>query len=252
MSASLASRLRSGYAWALFTAILLPLVPVAFCASRVVRVRGSGGDRLRSLVARWLSAYALSSPLYSFHVEGRENLPTSGAYVLVANHESGLDVLCLFLLGSPARFLALDWVLGVPVVGRLFRWCEHIAMDATSREGRAIAMRQVHASLARGTPVAIFPEGRIPDPEEGLAEFRAGAFRAARENRVPVVPVVLSGTGKAWAPRAVVVEGRHEIYVKILPAVDASLAPQTPEQLTAAVREQMGAAAAALRRPADS
>lgn len=235
----LASRLRSGYAWLLFTAILLPLVPVAFCAASVAHARDSSGDRVRSLVARWLSVYALNSPLYRFLVEGRDNLPSSGAYVLVANHESGLDVLCLFLLGSPVRFVALDWVTRIPVVGWLFRWCEHIAMDPTSRETRALAMQQVEASLERGTPVAIFPEGRIPDPSEGLAEFRPGAFRAALHAGVPIVPVVLSGTGQAWAPRSVVVEGSHTIRVQILPAVDTNGGSQTAEELAARVRDEM-------------
>lgn len=243
---TLASRLRSGYAWALFTLILLPLIPVAFCAAKLGTMRGSGRDGLRRLVGRWLSVYALNSPLYDFRIEGREHLPSSGGYVLVSNHESGLDVLCLFLLGSPARFLSADWVTRIPVVGPLFRWCEYIALDPTSSESRARAMREVEASIEAGTPVAIFPEGRIPDSPGELAEFRLGAFRAALATGAPVVPVVLAGTGRAWAPRTVLVEGRHRIRIRILPPVVVVDAALTPEELASSVRGEMQAVAEVL------
>ena len=157
------------------------------------------------------------------------------------------DFLPGFLLGSPARFLSADWVTRIPAVGPLFHWCEYIAMDPASRESRARAMAEVARSLASGTPVAIFPEGRIPDPSEGLAEFRPGAFRAALEAGVPIVPVVLSGTGRAWAPRTVTVEGRHAIHIRVLPAIHATPGSQAPAQLAAFVRAEMERAVATLR-----
>ena len=233
----LASKVRSAYAWVLFTLILLPLVPVAGAVAALSPRTPSGRDGLRRLVARWLSVYARFSPLYDFRVEGREHLP-DGASVIVANHESGLDILCLFLLGSPARFLSAAWVRSIPVVGRLFRWSEHIAMDGARRESREAAMRMVAESLAAGTPVAIFPEGRIPEPGEGLADFRPGAFRAAIAARVPVVPVVLSGTGRAWAKGAWVVEGRHEVHVAVLPPVLPEPG-ESAESFAGQVRERM-------------
>jgi 1-acyl-sn-glycerol-3-phosphate acyltransferase len=247
MTSAFASRIRSGYAWIVFAVILLGLLPVAFFAAKIAQARGKSRNGLRRLVGRWLSVYAFHSPLYHFHIQGREHLPLEGAYVLVANHESGLDVLCLFLLGSPARFLSADWVTRIPAVGPLFHWCEYIAMDPASRESRARAMAEVARSLASGTPVAIFPEGRIPDPSEGLAEFRPGAFRAALEAGVPIVPVVLSGTGRAWAPRTVTVEGRHTIHIRVLPAIHATPGSQAPAQLAAFVRAEMERAVATLR-----
>ncbi len=192
-----------------------------------------------------MSLYARWSPLYDFEVRGRNTLPP-GACVIVANHESGLDILCLFLLGSPARFLSAEWVTGIPVVGRLFAWGEHIAMDGSRAESRELAMGRIAQSLREGTPVAIFPEGRIPEPGEGLADFRRGAFRAAIEGGVPVVPVVLSGTGRAWAKGAWVVEGRHRVHVEVLPTV-APAAGEAPEALAARVRDQMAGALERLR-----
>ena len=240
MSSPLVSRLRSAYAWVLFTVILLPLVPVAAVLARFGARGPVGGDRLRRVVARWISAYARWSPLYDFEIRGREHL-ASGPTVIVANHESGLDVLCLFVLGSPARFLSADWVARVPVVGFLFRAGEHIAMDGTRAESRDAAMATVHEALGAGTPVAIFPEGRIPAPGEGLADFRLGAFRAALAAKVSVTPVVLAGTGKAWAKGAWVVEGRHTIRIQVLPPI-VPRPDEDPEALAVRTRAAMAAA----------
>lgn len=244
-SSSLGSKVRSVYAWALFTLIVLPLVPVAGGLAWLDSRRGASRDGLRRVIARWISVYARLSPLYDFQVVGRERLPRLGGHVIVANHESGLDVLCLFLLGSPARFLSAEWVRSIPIVGLLFDWCEHIAMDPTTRVSREAATKTVTEAIEGGTPVAFFPEGRIPGPGEGLADFRLGAFRVALATGVPVLPVVLRGTGKAWAKGTWVVEGHHRVDVEVLPAVQPEPG-ETPELLAARVREQMAAALGAL------
>ena len=214
------STLRSVYAWALFGLILLPVFILAQAEAAVHALRGSRRDGLRRRVAKGLSLYARLSPLYDFRVEGREHLPRSGPYVLVANHESLLDPLCLFLLELPVRILASDRALRVPVVSTLFRACEHIGVDRSDPGSRKRALDTACSALEAGTPVAIFPEGQLPDTPGELATFHNGAFVAAQSCRVPIVPVVLSGTGRAWAPDTVVVTGRHEIGVRVLPPLD--------------------------------
>ena len=99
------SIVRSTVAWALLLAILLPLIPVLFLLPRLTRGIDPRRDGLRKFTAAWISTYAILTPLYRFHVEGRSKLPSAGPYVLVANHESGLDPLSLLLLRTPARFL---------------------------------------------------------------------------------------------------------------------------------------------------
>lgn len=231
------STLRSIYAWGLFGLILVPVFILAQLEAAAHSLRGTPRDGLRRRVARGLSRYARWSPLYDFRIEGREHLPTSGPYVLVSNHESLLDPLCFFLLETPARILASDRALRVPFVATLFRSCEHIGVNRSDADSRKRALDTACLALEDGTPVAIFPEGQLPSAPGEMAEFHTGAFVAAQSCGVPVVPVVLSGTGRAWAPDTVVVEGRHAIGIRVLAPLEPG--DGDPEDLARTVRSLM-------------
>jgi 1-acyl-sn-glycerol-3-phosphate acyltransferase len=235
------STLRSTYAWILLSVIVLPLFPVAFVHAILMRRRDADRSRLRVLVARWVSLYARSTPLYRFEVEHRDRIPATGPYVLVANHESGLDVLTLLYLRTTARFLADAWLFKVPLAGPLMQRCRHIRVDTSDRESGREALEEVGRSLAEGTPVAIFPEGRLmPD---GMGAFMAGAFVAAQRAGVPIVPVLLEGAGNAWRPGTLVVRGAHEIRIAVLPPVPAEdVKKLSTEALSARVRSDLLAA----------
>lgn len=235
------SIIRSIYAWLLLSVIMLPLFPAAWMFARLSRRSDPKRDRLRVLVASWVSLYARLTPLYGFHVENRERLPAHGAYVLIANHESGLDVLSLLYLRTRARFLAEKWIFKVPLAGPLMRACRHIPVKLGDKESGRSALEEVGRALAEGSPVAIFPEGELsPD---GMTQFRAGAFVAAKRAGVPIVPLLLEGTGAAWRPGTLVVRGRHEIRIAVLTAISAEqVASESPEALAERARAAILAA----------
>lgn len=232
------STIRSTYAWLLLSVIMLPLFPSAWLFAALTRRGDPKRDRLRVLVASWVSVYARLTPLYGFHVEHRERLPAEGAYVLIANHESGLDVLSLLFLRTRARFLAEHWIFKVPLAGPMMRRCRHIPVKLGDKESGRAALEEVGRALAEGTPVAIFPEGELsPD---GMAPFRAGAFVAAHRAGVPIVPLLLEGTGSAWRPGTMVVRGRHEIRIAVLPEIAAEVvARESPERLSELARSAL-------------
>lgn len=216
--AGMGSIVRSVYAWVLLSAIVLPLFPVsaavALATGRIDPLR----DRLRVFVAGWVSAYAKLTPLYRFRVEGRERLPRDRPYVIVANHESGLDVLSMLVLRTRARFLAEAWIFKVPLAGPLMRRCRHIRVKPGDRESGRAALEEAGAALSEGSPVAIFPEG-VLSPDH-MGDFRPGAFVLAKRAGVPIVPVLLEGTGQAWRPGTLVVRGTHRIRIAVLPPIE--------------------------------
>jgi 1-acyl-sn-glycerol-3-phosphate acyltransferase len=72
------------------------------------------------------------------------------------------------------------------------------------RQGIAAARRLAGAVLA-GESLVFFPEGTFTSVP-GLRPFHLGAFVAAREAGVPVVPIAIRGTrailwGDSWFPR---------------------------------------------------
>jgi 1-acyl-sn-glycerol-3-phosphate acyltransferase len=157
------------------------------------------------------------------NVRGAENLPGGDAFVLVSNHASYLDglVLCA-VLPRPVGFVAKRELAG-PAVTRLFldklgvHFVERFDKERSLEDARTVA-----GSLREGNPLGYFPEGtlhRMP----GLLPFQLGAFAAAVDAGVAVVPVVIRGTrsilrGSSWFAR----RGRVqvEIFDPVRPAGD--------------------------------
>lgn len=140
-------------------------------------------------------------------VEGLERLlPRQRPCIYAANHASYLDALALVaLLPREISFVAKSelagrWFIRLPLerIGTLF--VERFETERSIIDARAV----VNAAVA-GRSLLFFPEGgftRIP----GVMPFRMGAFVAASEAGVPVVPVAIRGTrsilrADSWFPR---------------------------------------------------
>ena len=235
------SRIRSTLAWALLLAILLPAVPIFWIGHLLTGPFDRRRDGFRKATSAWISLYAILTPLYRFRLEGTANLPRRGPYVLVANHESGLDVLSLLRLRTPSRFLVNASLFRIPLARWFFGLARHIPLELGNAESGRRALERAGRALAEGTPVAVFPEGELLP--EGMGAFRPGAFVAAKRAGVAIVPVLLEGAGSVWAPGSFTVQGVHEIRVAVLPPVGVDhVAKLSVEELSARVRSLLLAA----------
>ena len=61
----------------------------------------------------------------------------------------------------------------------------------------------------------IFPEGTRSLTTE-IGRFKEGAFKAAIDNKVPIIPIVLDGTGRVLPKEGMVIKGKTKITVKVL------------------------------------
>ena len=145
-------------------------------------------------------------PFVRWDLDGLEQLPRSGAAILVANHRSYLDPLAIgFLAGRvdrAVRFLAKKEVVDAPVVGPIVRAMGTIRVDRGS--GSGAPLDAAAQALEGGQLVVILPQGTIPRAEqffEPKLEGRPGAARLAARVKVPVIPIGIWGTEKIW-PRA--------------------------------------------------
>jgi fatty-acyl-CoA synthase len=165
--------------------------------------------RIGRLAARILTTLAGAR----LTVAGLERLPADGAFVLAANHASYVDVPALLAaVPRDIRFVAKKEILSWPLVGAFVRKTEHLTVDRADAHQSVAEADRVGAVLRAGDPVAFFPEGTFTDAA-GLRPFRLGAFKAAAEHGVPVVPVALVGTRRwlrtPWAPRP----GRISVWI---------------------------------------
>lgn len=192
-----------------------------------------------------LVAVPLLCLCFRFQVQGRENMPRSGNYVVIANHLNWLDefaLLLLFPVEPRLHFLANPTIL----VTRKVQW---FLVRATGgfvpvvqgRHGDPALFRHVDRCLAVGGAVAIFPEGNYGPAEGELMPFKKGFAHFAIKAGVPVVPVAFSGTKDLWFRKRI----RVVIGQPILPAGhDAdtltATAFQSMKELLPAPTEQSG------------
>jgi len=150
---------------------------------------------------------------FRFRVEGRENIPTSGNYIVIANHLNWLDefaILLLFPLEPRIHFLADPTLLVTrKVQWWIIRTTGGYVPVVRDRHGDKALFHHVDRCLEVGGAVAIFPEGNYGPKEGELLPFKKGFAHFAIKARVPVVPVALSGTQVLWFRKQIrVVIGR--------------------------------------------
>ena len=178
--------------------------------------------RLRILhlyTCAWASLYTYIFPYWRVTVRGRERVPNDRACVLASNHQSWLDILVLFRLYRHFKWVSKSSVFTAPFVGWNMRLNRYIAIRRGDANDARRMMTDCVATLASGSSVMMFPEGtRSLDGE--LRPFRHGAFTLAKEQAVPVLPIVLDGTLEALPKHGLILRNRSDIIVEVLEPID--------------------------------
>ncbi|MBM2615934.1 1-acyl-sn-glycerol-3-phosphate acyltransferase [Actinoplanes sp. LDG1-06] len=214
-------------------AVLVWLVTLPFDRRRVV---------LHLYSSAWASFYVYVNPLWRLRVTGRDRAPRHGAAVLVANHASLIDILVLFALFRPFKWVSKQEIFQVPLIGWNMRLNDYVPLVRGSADSVRRMMDHCDRLLAAGSPVMIFPEGRRTSDGE-LLPFKDGAFELAVRHQVPVVPIAVHGTRRALPRHGLVLRDHVDVHVEVLPPID-------PGDDTQALRESARTSiASALTRP---
>ena len=144
------------------------------------------------LVSRYMMfCVRLSSK--SYVIDGAE--PPPGSAVIVANHSSILDIVCMSQFGmKDLIFLTGGWPLALPIGGRYLRG--GFGLFAEETEDFNALTGKVRAAFEKGLKLVVFPEG-TRSTDGRVHRFKSGAFALARDCGVPVIPAALRGLGPA-------------------------------------------------------
>ena len=192
--------------------------------------------------------WLLIHSVYRLEKKGLENIPETGAAMLVANHPTFIDALVIAAAcPRPTRYVMDHRRYNTPLLSFLFRATRSIPI-APAREDPVMLERaydEIAKGLSEGDLICIFPEGRVTDDGE-IHDFRGGIKRIIERTPVPVVPIALRGLWASFFGRqggALLVRVfRLGLFGKIGMSVGVPVAPQevTPEGLQAQVLAMRG------------
>jgi 1-acyl-sn-glycerol-3-phosphate acyltransferase len=173
--------------------------------------------------------YVAINPLWKLRVSGREHLPWRGGAVIVANHASLIDILVLFDLFRPFKWVSKAENFKLPFIGWNMHLNGYVPLKRGDRASVEAMLARCDELLEQGNPVLFFPEGtRTKDGR--LQPFKDGAFELAVRHGVPLVGVAVHGTGRALPKHGMVLQEHVDAHVEILP-------PLAPGDDVAALRE---------------
>lgn len=108
--------------------------------------------------------------------------------VIVANHQSHLDLICLMALNPKLIFFTNEWVWKNPIYGYVIRKADYIPVN----DGVEAHLDKIRALVERGYSLVIFPEG-TRTVDGSIGRFHKGAFYVASELGLDITPVYIHG-----------------------------------------------------------
>jgi 1-acyl-sn-glycerol-3-phosphate acyltransferase len=137
--------------------------------------------------------------LGGFRVRGLENIPGSGAALIVPNHLSWADPPAVrAVIRRTCWFMANDFLFRIPILGRLLPL--YGAFPVSRGRIDRTALRTAEDHLKRGDLVVVFPEGGTSLTGR-LVPFELGPAMLALRAGVPMIPVAITGTDRVLPMR---------------------------------------------------
>jgi 1-acyl-sn-glycerol-3-phosphate acyltransferase len=112
-----------------------------------------------------------------------------GPYLIIANHTSFFDIFLMYSLLPNHRFLFLGKaeILSYPLIKTFFKRL-NIPVYRTDRLKAAKSIIDAQHAVQAGWSIVLFPEGGYQDENlPQLMEFKAGAFKLAKREKVPII-----------------------------------------------------------------
>ena len=186
-------------------------------------------------------------PRFKRTIDGLENIDKNKSYVMVLNHNSGVDIFAAYKIPLNFRWVSKREVFRVPFMGPLLTIHGDIPIE---RGNPSKAMAKVLSLgklwLGRGASVAIFPEGTRSKTGE-INRFKLGAFNLAKEAEVEILPVVMTGTNKMFR-KGWLMNWTNHVAIRVLKPISVEQVAATDvKDMAQQVHDSMVEALAELR-----
>jgi len=132
-------------------------------------------------------------------VEGIENIPKKGPFIVASNHTSYLDILIAHYIirktNQKIHFIVFTGRFSFFGETIIKKWLGCIPIRYNKKEIK-VALEEAVSILKKGGIVGIFPAA----PQNDLTKPKTGVVRIALAAKCPVLPVVIIGANEALPP----------------------------------------------------
>jgi 1-acyl-sn-glycerol-3-phosphate acyltransferase len=163
----------------------------------------------------WASFYIYMNPIWKVRVSGRRKVPWRESVVIVTNHASLIDILVLFALYRPYKWVSKESNFKLPFIGWNMSLNRYVPLVRGDRGSVIRMMEMCRDYLNSGSSVLIFPEGTRSKTGE-LQPFKDGAFQLAMETGRPILPIAVSGTARSLPKHGLILRDSMDAHVEVL------------------------------------
>lgn len=209
------------YSFIVFTFASLLGVLVGFFLFSMGKPTDSKKYWYHRFVCRAMLFFQSKIPRIKTIVQGVENLQIldKKPVVMICNHQSQLDLMCVMALHPKLLLLTKDWVYRSPIFGMVVRYADCYPIT----ESLEFTLPKLKQLTSKGYSIMVFPEGTRSE-DGAIGRFHSGAFYLAEQLNLDVLPVLIHGSGHVFAKKDFMLR-KGEIHLRVFPPVSIKTMP---------------------------
>ena len=175
----------------LYAVIIFNIIFLLFFPLFLIPIYFPSKFKLVGVLNRWWAWLFFPLTGFPWHIEYRQKLDPKKTYIFCPNHFSYLDIAIMGLNKHNTIFVGKSAMEKIPMFGFMYRNL-HITVDREKLSSRYSTYTRSVAALEHGKSLVIFPEGgMVTHRPPSMGRFKDGAFRAAIEKQIEIVPVTI-------------------------------------------------------------
>ena len=189
----LASAALTVYTALFFLASCAIITPAVWLYTKTGTMTEKKRQRLHLLIYRWMRFVVLRHgiPGVTFSCHRHEKADFKAPAVIIANHQSHLDLACQLIFTPNIVFLTNRREWNHTLYGLLIRQAEFYPVTL----GIDALLPRLRSLVQRGYSIGIYPEATRSE-DCRIGRFHKGAFHISEQLDLPVIPIYLYGPGQ--------------------------------------------------------
>lgn len=188
---------------------LFVIKPIAFFLLNFGGDKVKRKERIHKLICFSTKFTIKHVPGAKFHLNNLSGEKFDRPAMIVCNHQSFYDLMCILSLSPKIVVMANDKAWNNPVFGSIIRNADFYPASDGYEKNKA----HLQSLVEQGYLIAVFPEGTRSE-DSSIMRFHKGAFYLAEQLNLDILPVFLHGVGHVLSKREFMINS-GDMYVEI-------------------------------------